>query len=618
MSGTGSIQPPDNNETVRKPGVYAQYFKLREMPFSITPDPAYLYLSARHQEAFGHLLYGTGQYGGFVQLTGEVGTGKTTVVRALLEQDIEGVEVAMIHNPRQSEREFVQAICDELRAKYVESTRYSLKDLIDTLNLHLLRNHANGKRTVLIIDEAQNLSPGVLEQVRLLTNLETNKEKLLRIMLVGQPELNELLARQDLRQLASRITARYHLAPLEEGETREYVRHRLAVAGSQENIFPDEAITEIQRYSRGIPRLINILCDRALLGAYTRHTTTVTPQIVRDAAIEVLGQGKSTASPARRGRGWIGHLDRRMSAGLPRISLSWLESLLIALALMIGGALIYQTFLSLTLEAPGPVARVEPESPTHAPAQTSAQAAPSREAAPAEAAPAEAPEPKRDVRPFAPPLADIPVRTAPIDPNALGELLESKRPLGELTRELITLWDSGIRIPGSGPVCRKLKEHDLECYRTSGSLRDLRQMDRPAILSLRGSNDKEVFGLVTQLTEDRARFSLGDTSVEVGLGDLNAVWTGEMLLFWGRETKQVHILPGHRGEHVVWLRERLAEMMGKPMPARLSDRYDDDLKAQVAQFQKARGLDADGIVGIRTRIALSDPLAGTPTLRFVP
>lgn len=593
-------------------GVYAQYFNLREMPFSITPDPAYLYLSARHQEALGHLLYGTGQYGGFVQLTGEVGTGKTTVVRALLEQNIDGVEVAMIHNPRQSEREFVQAICDELRAKYVDGARITQKDLIDTLNLHLLRNHANGKRTVLIIDEAQNLSPGVLEQVRLLTNLETNKEKLLRIMLVGQPELNALLAREDLRQLASRITARYHLAPLEEGETREYVRHRLAVAGSHENLFPDDAINEVQRYARGIPRLINILCDRALLGAYTRHTRPITPQIVREAAVEVLGQGKNAAAPIRRASSWMGHLDRRSSGGLPRLSLSWLESILISLALMIAGALIYQTVLTVSLDAPEVTGQAEEATTEPLPGDSRTETRTDTAASPP------GPGSRSADSGFLPSLIDLPVQTAPIDPQGLKKLLASDRALGRLTRELISLWDRSIRIPGTGPVCKKLKQHALECYRTNGSLRDLRKMDRPAILSLRGENGGQVYGLVTQLTEDRARFSLEQGAVEVGLGDLNAAWTGEMLLFWERETEKVQILPNHRGEHVVWLRERLAEMMGKPLPGRVSDRFDDELKQLVAQFQAARGLDADGIVGIRTRIALSDPVAGTPTLRFVP
>ena len=211
--------------------MYTEYFQLREMPFSITPDPAYLYLSPRHQEALGHLLYGTGQYGGFVQLTGEVGTGKTTIVRTLLEQKLPDVDVAMIHNPRQSEQEFVQSICDELHVVYPQPV--SLKTLVDALNEHLLRTHAAGRRTVLIIDEAQNLEPAVLEQVRLLTNLETAKAKLLRIMLVGQPELSALLSRPDLRQLSSRISARYHLTPLSAQETREYIEHRLRIAGTR-------------------------------------------------------------------------------------------------------------------------------------------------------------------------------------------------------------------------------------------------------------------------------------------------------------------------------------------------------------------------------------------------
>src|SRR3546814_558109 len=230
--------------------MYIEFFQLKEMPFSITPDPAYLYMSPRHQEALGHLLYGTGQYGGFVQLTGEVGTGKTTIVRTLLEQKLDKVDVAFIHNPRQNEQEFVQTICDELGVSYARDDR-SLKTLIDALNEHLLQAHAEGRRTVLIIDEAQNLERGVLEQVRLLTNLETAKEKLLRIMLIGQPELSALLARPDLRQLASRITARFHLTPLGARETVEYIEHRLRVAGAHGEIFTPAAIADVHRYTKG-------------------------------------------------------------------------------------------------------------------------------------------------------------------------------------------------------------------------------------------------------------------------------------------------------------------------------------------------------------------------------
>ena len=272
--------------------MYLSFFNLREMPFTITPDPAYLYLSPRHQEALGHLLYGTGQYGGFVQLTGEVGTGKTTIVRTLLEQKLDGVDVAMIHNPSQNEIEFVQSICDELGVDYSKAgATPTLKQLGDALNVHLLASHASGKRTVVIIDEAQNLPRDVLEQVRLLTNLETHKEKLLRIMLIGQPELVDLLSRPDLRQLASRITARYHLMPLSEAETAEYIRHRLRVAGTTEELFPPAAIHEIHKATRGVPRLVNILCDRALLGAYSQGLRRV-QRVRRGAGRDRLGWGR--------------------------------------------------------------------------------------------------------------------------------------------------------------------------------------------------------------------------------------------------------------------------------------------------------------------------------------
>ena len=585
--------------------MYTQFFKLREMPFSITPDPAYLYMSPRHQEALGHLLYGTGQYGGFVQLTGEVGTGKTTVVRTLLEQKLEGVEVAMIHNPRQSEREFVQSLCDELRASYPGKGRgdgaASLKTLVDALNQHLLRNHAEGKRTVLIIDEAQNLAPGVLEQVRLLTNLETHKEKLLRIMLVGQPELSELLSRQDLRQLASRITARYHLTPLDEGETAEYVRHRLGVAGTQETLFPPEAIAEIQRYTRGVPRLINALCDRALLGAYSTHQHQVSAEIVRSAASEVLGPDHGQGN--RRGGGFFGVLDRRRSGGLPRLTLSWFESVLMALALMIGGALIYQTVLGLIRPEPviasRPAATTQPGSSATAPVTTQPPAPSAVVQRPATVT----------LNPPAPPVS-LP------DRKAMDRALASTPALAALTNRLIRLWDSGLSV--SGNVCAGLKKQGLECYRTEGDVGDLRSMDRPAILTVRDRNKLERHLLISQMTEDRARVELASGSVDVALNDLSEVWTGDMLLLWRRETKPVQIAPGQRGPHILWLRDRLGEMMGKPAGARRSDRYDEALKEEVRLFQKARGMEADGVVGIRTRIALSDPAPGTPTLTFKP
>jgi general secretion pathway protein A len=270
--------------------MYASFFGLNEKPFSITPDPRYLFLSERHAEALAHLVYGINEAGGFIQLTGEVGTGKTTVVRSLLTQAPKHAEIALILNPRMTPAEFLLAICEELRLTVPQGSERSLKDLVDLLSRHLLKAHSEGKRIVLVVDEAQNLAPEVLEQVRLLTNLETETQKLLQIILIGQPELRELLGRVELRQLAQRITGRYHLDPLSPEETSAYVRHRLRVAGATREIFANGALREIQRLSGGVPRLINIISDRALLGAFTEDRHLVSGSFVRRAAGEVFGR----------------------------------------------------------------------------------------------------------------------------------------------------------------------------------------------------------------------------------------------------------------------------------------------------------------------------------------
>ena len=244
--------------------MYLAHFGLREAPFSLTPDPRFLYLGERHREGLAHLRYGLEDGGGFVQLTGEIGTGKTTLCRALLAELPGHLDVAFLLNPRVSEVDLLASLCDELRIPYSESDARQ-KPLVDALYRHLLEAHAGGRTTVLLIDEAQNLSPPVLEQVRLLTNLETTKKKLLQIILIGQPELCEVLARSELRQLAQRITARYHLVPFSRRETFDYIAHRIEVAGGSPRIFSPKARAEVYRQSKGVPRLINVFCDRALL-----------------------------------------------------------------------------------------------------------------------------------------------------------------------------------------------------------------------------------------------------------------------------------------------------------------------------------------------------------------
>ncbi len=270
--------------------MYLPFFGLAEKPFSITPDPRYLFLSGRHAEALAHLVYGIDEAGGFIQLTGEVGTGKTPIIRSLLARQHDKASIALILNPRMAAAEFMLTLCEELGIGVPDSAESSVKELIDILNRYLLKAHAEGRRVVLVVDEAQTLAPELLEQVRLLTNLETETQKLLQIILIGQPELRDMLARNDLRQLAQRITGRYHLDPLSRDEAVAYIKHRLRVAGATTDLFSNGALRELFRVSGGVPRLLNIIADRALLGAYSEDRHLVNAALVRRAAGEVSGQ----------------------------------------------------------------------------------------------------------------------------------------------------------------------------------------------------------------------------------------------------------------------------------------------------------------------------------------
>ena len=268
--------------------MYTSYFGLEEKPFSIAPNPDYLFMSDRHREALNHLTYGLGDTGGFVLLTGEVGTGKTTISRRLMENLPENTQAAFILNPTLSSQELLATLCDELKIRY-RKTGATLKTLTDKIQEKLLKNHSEDINTLLIIDEAQHLQPEVLEQLRLLTNLETNTKKLLQVILIGQPELQQLLQRRDLRQLAQRITARYHLLPLNKQEVDQYLKHRLSVAKCFRNIFDKSAVTAIHKICHGIPRLMNLLAERSLMNAYNSNNAVVNRKIVLQAAHDALG-----------------------------------------------------------------------------------------------------------------------------------------------------------------------------------------------------------------------------------------------------------------------------------------------------------------------------------------
>ena len=298
--------------------MYLGYYGLQEAPFSITPDPRFVHLSERHRDALAHLLFGIdkGGSGGFVQLTGEVGTGKTTLSRLLLEQLPADTRIALVLNPRQDAVELLETICEELHID-IEGRRGSSKSLIDALNAYLLDAYAQGLRVVVLIDEAQNLPADALEQVRLLTNLETHTQKLLQILLLGQPELRDMLGRPDLRQLAQRITARYHLTPLDARGTEAYLRHRWRVAGGTRFPFTAKAVKRLHARSGGVPRLLNVIAERALLAGYARDVTAIDARLVDAAANEVLPPSAQTHVVAVAGRRRRGRRCRRRRHPVP-------------------------------------------------------------------------------------------------------------------------------------------------------------------------------------------------------------------------------------------------------------------------------------------------------------
>jgi general secretion pathway protein A len=569
--------------------MYLKHFNLTDRPFAITPDPRFLYLSARHREALAHLLYGLGEGGGFVQLTGEVGTGKTTICRCLLEHVPDNVDLALVLNPKVTAHELIATVCDELGIEYPPGNS-SIKTLTDVLNRYLLEAYAQGRRTVLIIDEAQNLSADVLEQVRLLTNLETATQKLLQIILIGQPELRTLLARDDMRQLAQRVTARYHLEPISLEETGAYIRHRLQICGNTQPLFNHHAIDRIQRLSGGIPRLINVLCDRSMLGAYVEGKSQVDAKVVRKAAREVLAEEQ----PAIRKFPWV------PAAG---IGAGLLALLLLA---------VYQ-----------PWKRHEP-----AVAESSRTSKAPVAASPAVIAPPvslhEAP-PKQPVLPDSV-AGDVPVAAGPVsqaDTRSLGELLlESDSSFYRAAwTELLALWSVVLPQSVKPDFCDYTRQYGLLCKLGQGNWNTLRQFDRPAILSLLDADGRRVPVVLEHLDDSVAELMIGKELYRLPVEQVDDYWYGEyLLLVQAPPGGSKYLKVGDRGGDVDWLRRQLEQVMDVDIPAADPQLFDYPLQQSVLDFQRSRGLAADGIVGENTLIQLNTRSGreGVPRLSLEP
>ena len=539
--------------------MYTEYFGLNEKPFSISPDPRYLYLSQRHADALAHLLYGISESGGFIQLTGEVGTGKTTLIRSMLGQLPEHAEIALILNPQLSSKQFLQAICQELHVDFL--ARDTARQLIDHLNRRLLELHAAGKRAVLIVDEAQTMSPELLEQVRLLTNLETSRQKLLQIILIGQPELREMLARPGMRQVAQRITGRYHLEPLNATDTAVYVNHRMRVAGGRAGIFDKRALHTLFRRSQGIPRLINVIADRALLAAYTLESPQIGARLVRRAADEVFGQ-------RRKLRWWPWAVT---TAGL---------ALIIAYA--------------VTLEQRD-------------------EGAPSLSMLDTEAAPAAAAPPFAAAQPSAPASIPEPVASrTPAQPTLL-ELVAGSN-FEQATATLFRLWGASYSADG-GTVCDQAEAAGLRCVAFADAAPgDVRAYLLPAVIELAlpalldFDSESAVRGAVLLPGPDTGMATILNAGHKhhFAMNELVAVATGKALVLFRPAIAQAAgaFAEGSRGPGVVWLRTVLGELSGAPLESDDPLYFDAAMTDALLNFQRERGLIADGVVSDRTLLAL--------------
>lgn len=531
--------------------MYCETFGLREKPFNMTPDPRFIFLSESHREALAHLVYGVDNRTGFIALTGEVGAGKTTVLRAFLTQlDPDRYRTALIFNPCLSAPDLLEAVNREFGIA-AEGTGHTA--LLENLNRFLIRQNEEKRIVVLVIDEAQNLRPEVLEQIRLISNLETDREKLLQIVLSGQPELGRLLERKDLRQLDQRIAVRYHLRPMTSHDTHLYILHRLKVAGAPGSlVFTKGAAKRVYRYSGGLPRLVNIASDRALLAAYTRNAQRI--------GVRIASAGIADAKS-----GWVSHRWKALAgAGLA-------AALLSAAAVLF----LYGSGLLERLRPPAPVAAMEPETPR-------------------EPVTASMPAPEPPVKRFEAAL------TGPTEAESARAAFNA----------LAGLWgvdpvEDSAAFSGPRALERTARDAGLSLYRFSGNLGALLRLDNPAILELRlpGLTDRRYAALTgTREGQLRMDVSPGETAAITAL-DLEQCWTGRALVAWKNPLGfPVRLLPGSSGKNVRDLQGLLAQ--AGAYAGRMTGRYDRQTVSAVWEFQSGRGLEPDGIAGQQTLILL--------------
>ncbi|WP_039948308.1 ExeA family protein [Vibrio ichthyoenteri] len=521
--------------------MYNTHFGFVELPFSIVPNSRFLYLSQRHKEAIHHLQAGLGDGGGFAMLTGEVGTGKTTVSKAMLKALDASTQTGCILNPTFSNNELLEAICDEFSLAYPEQA--SLKQLTQLIKQFLLESYAQGKQTLLLIDEAQHLSAEVLEQLRLLTNLETEQRKLLKVLLIGQPELQQKLQMPQLRQLAQRITGRYHLLPLNSDETAKYIQFRLQLAGGNSELFTAKSLKNIAQATLGIPRLVNLVCDAALKRAHHLGEASPSNQTVIAACDEVMSFQTNYSSAPR----------QTLS---PPFERQWLSTAICgALGLVLAwGA---WQFAPNTLLVP-----FQQQAQTYIEQQYPAN-------------------PNR-------------IEQQVVFPTGLMSLLSNSQPLAHQITELYKVW--GYRASVVDEMCVDNAQSQFHCQSFSGSFEQLLATNLPAVLTLSIDNATH-YALLYKANDEKVELLIDGERVAFERHWLDEIWSGEYYLIWQKLWHQA-LKPGMSGHPVASLDYQLSQVLGLPMGQ--EERYGEALKQKVTMFQQWQQLSVDGIAGQRT------------------
>ncbi|MDH5613196.1 MAG: AAA family ATPase [Gammaproteobacteria bacterium] len=537
-------------------------------------------MTGQHREALAHLIYGLNSEGGCILLTGEVGTGKTTVCRCLLEQIPEHTNIALVVNPKVTAIELLETICDELKIEYPADNN-TIKTYIDRINAFLIEANARNEKTVLIIDEAQNLDNTVLEQLRLLTNLETNQRKLLQIIILGQPELLDILARQEMRQLAQRITARFHLKALSRNEVKAYINHRLAIAGQNAQLFPDHTISQLYRLSKGIPRLLNVICDRALLGTYVQNKPVVDTKTLTTAANEVFGELKQVQNKSKL-------VQASRIAALTTVATITIILIVLLLNDMsvgkpaskiidINSSAAEENITILKKTSSEEIQKIDNPSDKQIPSLES--------------------------------TTEI-INESNTDQVTLDPVTEFIRTATDQNKEiafsnLMIRWQPNYTIKDNLSICND-PAHGLSCFTHRGNFNSIRKLNRPVILKLYNDDGKIAYIVLDGLDENQAALNTGPDNFEVALSQLEKYWYGEFSLLWQPPPfYQQAILPGSNGAVVQWLGQQLTRLYGDNNTPTIYDIYSENLVTLLKHFQQSKGLVADGIAGPLTLIHLN-------------